>query len=41
MNSMVAFQGGYGHLFAGPYVSHDLGNCAVGQDTNFQLWINS
>ena len=41
MNGMVAFQGGYGHLFPGPYVSHNLGRRAVGQDwAYFQLWIN-
>lgn len=41
MNGMVAFQGGYGHLFPGPYISHNLERKAVGQDwAYFQLWIN-
>ena len=41
MNGMVAFQGGYGHLFPGPYISHNLGRHAVGQDWAYaQLWIN-
>ncbi len=41
MNGMVAFQGGYGHLFPGPYISHNLGRRAVGQDWAYaQLWIN-
>jgi len=41
MNGMVAFQGGYGHLFPGPYISHNLARKAVGQDwAYFQLWIN-
>ena len=41
MNGMVAFQGGYGHLFPGPYISHNLAHKAVGQDwAYFQLWIN-
>jgi hypothetical protein len=41
MNGMVAFQGGYGHLFPGPYISHNLGRNAVGQDWAYaQLWIN-
>ena len=41
MNGMVAFQGGYGHLFPGPYISHNLQRNAVGQDWGyFQLWIN-
>jgi hypothetical protein len=41
MNGMVAFQTGYGHLFPGPYISHNLGRRAVGQDWAYaQLWIN-
>jgi len=41
MNGMVAFQTGYGHLFPGPYISHNLGRRAVGQDWTYaQLWIN-
>ncbi len=41
MNGMVAFQGGYGHLFPGPYISQNLGRSAVGQDWAYaQLWIN-
>ena len=41
MNGMVAFQGGYGHLFPGPYISHNLGRHATGQDWGYaQLWIN-
>ncbi len=41
MNGMVAFQSGYGHLFPGPYISHNLGRHAVGQDWAYaQLWIN-
>jgi hypothetical protein len=41
MNGMVAFQSGYGHLFPGPYISHNLGRNAVGQDWAYaQLWIN-
>lgn len=41
MNGMVALQTGYGHLFPGPYISHNLGRRAVGQDWAYaQLWIN-
>ena len=41
MNGMVAFQTGYGHLFPGPYISHNLGRRAVGQDWAYaQLWNN-
>jgi hypothetical protein len=41
MNGMVAFQTGYGHLFPGPYISHNLGRRAVGQDWAYaQLWVN-
>lgn len=41
MNGMVAFQGGYGHLWPGSYISHNLGRRAVGQDWAYaQLWIN-
>ena len=41
MSGMVAFQTGYGHLFPGPYISHNLGRRAVGQDWAYaQLWIN-
>ncbi len=41
MSGMVAFQGGYGHLFPGSYISRNLGARAVGQDWAYaQLWIN-
>lgn len=41
MNGMVAFQGGYGHLWPGSYISQNLGRNAVGQDWAYvQLWIN-
>ncbi|MBI5672861.1 MAG: hypothetical protein HZC50_06330 [Nitrospirae bacterium] len=41
MGGMVAFQGGYGHLFPGAYISRNLGGRAVGQDWAYaQLWIN-
>lgn len=41
MNGMVAFQGGYGHLWPGSYISKNLGRNAVGQDWAYvQLWIN-
>lgn len=41
MNGIVAFQTGYGHLWPGSYVSHNLGRRAVGQDWAYaQLWIN-
>ncbi|MDF0651852.1 MAG: alginate export family protein [Nitrospira sp.] len=41
MNGMVAFQGGYGHLWPGSYISKNLGRTAAGQDWAYvQLWIN-
>ena len=41
MDGKLAFQAAYGHLWAGKYISENLGRTAVGQDWAYaQLWIN-